>query len=200
MDDQHIVQARLKEIARTGEVGAELLSQLLHRQHYDFAHKSIQYLMKDNFDDLISSLTDNSTQEWICQIWGDNGDDILAKYSNGVHPVSQFVKASDEIGLVYFAMPAPRATAEALYTCIIFLMDGEFPSKWLRRYFTLELGLLLVPSPYLQVSNEVEEQSVGWIFAEWNDFEHLNRGEFEPEPTLNNFLLTAIAEAQNGWY
>jgi hypothetical protein len=199
MDDQDIVQARLKEIMRMGQAGAEQLAELLHRQHYDFAHKLVPYIISEHFDDLISGLANNSAQQWICRIWKDSGDAALANYSAAVYPVCQFIKASDEIGVVYFVMPAPRTTGEALYTSIVFLMDEDLPSTWLSRYFTLELGSLLIPSPYLQVSMEDGDPSVRWTFAEWDHSEHINRGKFEFEPTLNNFLSAVVAEAQNDW-
>jgi hypothetical protein len=37
-------------------------------------------------------------------------------------------------------MPSPRQASEALYTAIVFLIDDESPSTWLRCYFTLEMG------------------------------------------------------------
>jgi hypothetical protein len=186
MDKQDIVQTRLKEIRRMGQAGKEQLVELLHRQHYDFAHKLVPCIIMEHFDDLISSLTDNSTQQWICQIWRDNGDATLVNYSTAVYPTCQFIRASDEIGVVYFVMPTPRTTAEALYTSIVFLMNEDLPSTWLWRYFTLELGSLFVPSPYLQVSIEDGDSSVSWIFAEWDDSSH--------------FLSAAVAEAQSDWY
>lgn len=120
MDDQDIVQARLKEIMRMGEAGAERLGESLHRQHYSFAHKLVPCIIEEHFDDLISGLADGSSQEWICRIWKDHGDVTLANYSSAVYPVCQFIKASNEIGVVYFVMPAPRTSGEALYTGIVF--------------------------------------------------------------------------------
>lgn len=200
MDDQDIVQARLKEIKRIGQAGAEQLAELLHRQHHGFAHKLVPHIIREHFDDLISGLANNSAQQWICRVWKDSGDVLLANYSAAVYPVCQFIKASDEVGVVYFVMPAPRTTGEALYTSIIFLMDEGLPSTWLLRYFTLELGALLVSSPYLQISTEGEDSPVGWTFAEWDYCRHVNRGKFELEPTLNNFLAAAVTEAQSDWY
>jgi hypothetical protein len=200
MDDQDIVQRRLKEIVRMGQAGAEQLAELLHRQHYDFAHKLVPYIIREHFDDLISGLANNSTQQWICRIWKDSGDASLANYSAAAYPTCQFIKASDEIGVVYFVMPTPRTSGEALYTSIVFLMDEDLPSTWLWRYFTLELGSLLVSSPHLKISKEGEDPSVDWTFAEWDDSSHINRGKFELEPTLNNFLAAAVAEAQSDWY
>ena len=200
MDDQDIVQARLKEIMQMSQVGAEKLRKFLHRQHYDFAHKLVPYIIGEHFDELISGLTNNLNQEWICRIWKNSGDATLANYSVAVYPLCQFIKASDEIGVIYFVMPAPRTTGEALYTSIVFLMDEDSPSTWLWRYFTLELGSLLVSSSYLKISTEDAEPSVNWTFAEWDDSNHINRGKFEFEPTLDNFLTAAVAEAKSDWY
>jgi hypothetical protein len=200
MDNQDVVQGRLREIMRMGQAGAEQLGELLHRQHYNFAHKLIPYIIGEHFDELISGLANNSAQQWICRIWKDSGDAALVNYSVAVYPTCQFVKASDEIGVVYFVMPAPRTTTEALYMTIVFLMDRGSPSTWLWRYFTLELGSLLISSPYLKVSMEDGDSSVRWTFAEWDNYKHINRGEFKFEPTLNNFLSTAVAEAQSDWY
>lgn len=41
-----------------GQVEAEQLGQLIHRQRYDFAHKLIPYIIENHADDLISSLAD----------------------------------------------------------------------------------------------------------------------------------------------
>ena len=88
MNDQDIVQSRLKEIRRMGQAGAEKLGDLLHRQHYDFAHKLVPYIIEKHFDELISGLADNSSQEWICRIWKDSGNVTLANYSVAVHCVT----------------------------------------------------------------------------------------------------------------
>ena len=101
MDDQEIVQSRLKEIMQMSQSGSEQLGEFLHRQHYDFAHKLVPYITGEYFDDLLSGITDNSTQEWICRIWNDSSDARLTNYSVAVYPVCQFIKASDEIGVVY---------------------------------------------------------------------------------------------------
>jgi len=199
MNDQDIVQSRLKEIRRMGQAGAEKLGDLLHRQHYDFAHKLVPYIIEKHFDELISGLADNSSQEWICRIWKDSGNVTLANYSVAVHPICQFAKASDGIGVVYFVMPTPRTSGETLYTAIVFLMSEDLPSTWLQRYFTLELGSLLVQSPDLKVFIEDGEPSVHWTFAEWSDSKHINHGKFKFEPTLDNFLAAAVEEAQSEW-
>ncbi len=197
--DEDIVQRRLREIGQMGQVGAEQLGKLIHRQHYDFAHKVIPYIIENHADNLISGLADNSTQEWLCRIWNDGGDSVLNNYSAAVYPACQFVKASEEIGLVYFVMPAPRTSGEALYTAIVFLMDEDLPSTWLWRYFTLELGSYLVSLPHLSISIDDPDPAVGWTFAEWSDSQHINRGKFEYEPTLNNFLAVVISEAKSDW-
>ncbi len=199
MDDQDIVQARLKEVMKIGQASAEQLEEFLHRQHYNFAHKLVPYIIEKHCDELIAGLQDDSTQQWIYQIWKDSGDVALANYSAALYPICQVIKASDEIGVVYFVMPAPRTPGEALYMCIVFLMDDDLPSTWLRRYFTLELGTLFVPSSLVKVTSGDEERSAPWFFAEWEETNHINKGTFTLEPTLNNFLSVSVAEAQSGW-
>jgi len=51
----------------------------------------------------------------------------------------------------------------------------------------------------LKVFIEGGEPSVHWTFAEWGDSKHINRGRFEFEPTLDNFLAAAVEEAQSEW-
>jgi hypothetical protein len=189
------MQQRLKEIVLMGQAGAEHLGELLHRQHYDFAHKTVPYVIENHFDTLISSVSDGTIQEWIFQIWNNSGDDVLVNYSIAVHPDCKFLKISEDIGVIYFVMPAPRPQGETLYTAIVFLMDEDLPSTWLRRYFTLELGSY-VPSTLLENGNS----SVHWTFAEWADSCHLNRGSFKFQPTLENFLGAAVNEAESTWY
>lgn len=199
MDDQNIIQERLKETRRIGQVGNEHLGELLHRQHYDFAHKVVPYVIKEYFEELVNQLVNGSVQEWINQLWTNNVDDTLINYSVAVHPVCQYAKASEEIGLIYFIMPAPRTTGEALYTAIVFLMDEDSPSTWLWRYFTLELGVYLVPS-YLLTASADDGDLTRWTFAEWNESNHINRGKFKLEPTLDNFLAVVLNEAESDWY
>ncbi|NJL19713.1 MAG: hypothetical protein HC895_01035 [Leptolyngbyaceae cyanobacterium SM1_3_5] len=202
MNNEDLMQARLKEIMQMGEISAAKLQELLHRQHYDFAHKLIQHLVEKQFSDLIASCINGSIQDWISQIWSKNaGDNSLCYYSLAVQPVCQFVKMSDELGLIYFTMPAPRTTGEALYTAIAFLMDENQPSDWLRRYFTLELGAYSIPSssPLLDITREDEDPPVGWTFAEWENFSHINRGKFKHEPTLKNFLSAIVTEVKDDW-
>jgi hypothetical protein len=154
MNNDEIVQRRLKEIMLMGQAGTEQLEELLHRQHYDFVHKVVPYLIENHFDELIAKISNGSVQEWITQIWNNSGDTPLENYSASVQPVCKFIKASEEIGVIYFLMPAPRTTGETLYTAIIFLIDEDLPSLWLRRYFTLELGAYFLPSSKLRMLGE----------------------------------------------
>ncbi|TBR61436.1 hypothetical protein B4U84_11730 [Westiellopsis prolifica IICB1] len=172
-----------------GEQGQIELSEKLHRQHYDFAHKLIPYVVQDHFDELISNLINNSVQDWVIQLWNNCGDDAIFSYCTVVHPICNFTKLSDEIGLIYFIMPAPRVNPEAVYTAVVFLMDDDPPSDWLRSYFTLELGAYITPP-------------IHWTLGEWDyqeELTHNNLGQFELEPTLENFLATVVSEARIRW-
>jgi hypothetical protein len=194
MDDQEIIQARLKEIMLIGETGTKQLEELLHRQHYDFAHKLVPYLAWERFDELIRAFENDSAQEWINEIWSNLGDAPLESLSVTVYPICQLKKISSEIGVIYFAMPAPRTTGEVVYSSIVFLMDQEPSSLWLRRYFTLELGA------YIASSSSLEASPAHWTLAEWDTSKHLNYGEFPLSPTLGNFLSKIIDIVQENWY
>jgi hypothetical protein len=197
MDDQELIQARLREIMLKSESGQEQLQKLLHRQHYDFAHKAVPYLIWERFDELIQAFETDSAQEWINEIWSDFGDAPLKNFSVPVYPICEFEKFSAEIGLIYFIMPAPRTTGEVVYSSAVFLMDKEPCSTWLRRYFTLELGA------YFPEYNDPAH----WTLAEWDweparhcNNKHSNYGEFPLVPTLSNFLSEIADVAKKGWY
>lgn len=158
------------------------LSKKLNQQHYKFAHKLMPYMSENYFDKLVSEVLDNGLQNWVLQVWSSCADESMLNYCKVVYPKCQFIKPSDELGLIYFVMPAPRVTTEAAYIAIIFLIDDDEPSEWLRSYFTLELGAFN-----------------SWILGEWDDSTHINRGNFQSEPTLENFLATIVAEGQSRW-
>jgi hypothetical protein len=79
-------------------------------------------------------------------------------------------------------MPAPRTTSEVVYSSIIFLIDQNPSSIWLRRYFTLELSV-----------------DAHWVLAEWDTSQHLNYGQFPLASTLSNFLSKIIDTAKSDW-
>ncbi|WP_026733511.1 hypothetical protein [Fischerella sp. PCC 9605] len=186
MDDQESIREKLREMMFIEQDGQIELSDKLHKQHYDFAHKLLPNIIDNYFPELLSRVVNNSVQDWILQLWNNCADDSILNYCTAIYPTCKFVKPSDEIGLIYFVMPAPRANPEAAYTAVIFLIDDDSPSEWLRSYFTLELGAYIIPP-------------VHWILGEWDNLKHINRGKFKLEPTLENFLATVIEEAQNTW-
>lgn len=199
MDTQDLMQERLMQIKQVSQKGAEELQELLHRQHYVFAHRILPYVVENQFDELVSHIEDGSVQEWILQGWKDVGENQLTVYSTVVQPVCQFVKPTEEIGVVYFLMPSPRTTGEAVYTAIVFLIDDSASKSWLRRYFTLELGAFFSPSTSSMLLDAESPRSVHWTFAEWSNSEHSNYGSFNEAPTLENFLKSAINKAASGW-
>lgn len=67
MDTQDIVQERLLQIKHMTQKGAEKLQELLHRQHYAFAHRILPYVVENQFDELVLRIADGSFQEWILQ-------------------------------------------------------------------------------------------------------------------------------------
>jgi len=85
------------------------------------------------------------------------------------------------------------------------LIKGRFPAPWGVRsakkwlFHTPSACGGVVDSPDLKVFIEGGEPSVHWTFAEWGDSKHINRGRFEFEPTLDNFLAAAVEEAQSEW-
>lgn len=190
MDEQEAVREKLRESMLIGQNGQIEFGEKLHRQHYDFAHKLIPEIVQNYFDELISKVINDSAQEWILQLWNNCADDTILNYCTVAHPICNFIKPSDELSLIYFVMPAPRVNPEAAYTAIIFSIDDDPPSEWLRSYFTLELGVY-VASP------------IHWILGEWDHLEgtraHFNKGEFKLKPILENFLATVVAEGQNRW-
>jgi hypothetical protein len=77
-------------------------------------------------------------------------------------------------------MPAPRVPTEAAYAAVMFAVDkNRLPSEWLRYYFTLELAL---------------DTSAHWVLGAWDDSNHLNFGDFEYEPTVENFLKIIVSK------
>jgi hypothetical protein len=189
MDDQEIEKMML-----IGETGTKQLEQLLHRQHYDFAHKLVPYLTWERFDELIHAFETDSAQEWINEIWSNTGDSPLESFSVAAYPICKLQKISEEIGVIYFVMPAPRTTGEVVYSSIVFLMDQQPSSLWLRRYFTLELGA------HISFSSSSEVPPAYWVLAEWDNSQHSNYGEFPSSPTLSNFVSKIIDIAEKDWY
>lgn len=194
MDDQEIIQTRLREVMSMGESGTKQLEELLHRQHYDFAHKLVPYLIWERFDELINAFEIDAAQQWINEIWSNLGNTPLESLSIVVYPICQLKKISEQIGVIYFVMPAPRTTGEVVYSGIVFLMDQEPPELWLRRYFTLELGA------YTSSSYSLESSPAHWTLAEWDTSIHSNYGSFPLSPTLSNFLSKIIDVSKRGWY
>lgn len=184
MDNQDLIQQMFEELKLTGKKEQEELSAKLNRQHYGFAHKAIPYVIQNHFDDLISNVINNLAQAWTLQLWNDCADESMDNYNMVVCPACKFIKLSDNLGLIYFVMPAPRVSTEAVYTAIIFLIDDDPPSDWLRFYFTLELGT-----------------PMRWVLGEWDCLEltHSNQGDFKLEPTLDNFLSVAIDVTRSRW-
>lgn len=188
MNNQETVQRNLEEIRFATKKANVNLGEKLHRQHYDFAHKLMPYLIQNHFDELISGVVNKSLQAWIRELWDNCADDDVAGYGSAVYPTCGFIQPSDELSLIYFALPAPRANPEAVYSAVVFLASENSPSDWLRSYFTLELGTFMHPPMH-------------WTFAEWDhvDLSHINRGEFETEATLENFLGKVVDEAESRW-
>lgn len=199
MNTDDLVQERLTQIKQMSQKGAETLQELLHRQHYAFAHKILPYVVENQFDELVSCIADGSIQEWILQGWKDVGEDQLAVYSVVVQPLCQFVKPAEEIGVLYFLMPSPRTTGEAVYTAIVFLIDESAPESWLRRYFTLELGAFFSLTASSMLLDAESQRSVHWTFAGWSHSKHSNYGSFSEIPTLENFLKSAVNKAASDW-
>lgn len=167
-----------------GLISNQQFSETLNQQHYAFAHKLMPYIVENNFQELVSKVIDKSAQNWILELWNKCSNIPIDDYTALVYPICNFTKYSDEIGLIYIAMPAPRVSPEAAYIAVIFFIDEDLPSEWLRSYFTLELGLAT---------------SAHWILGEWDNSNHINRGEFKHKPTLKNFLTAVIAEGKNRW-
>ncbi|MGB3693192.1 MAG: hypothetical protein WA865_20005 [Spirulinaceae cyanobacterium] len=167
-----------------GMISDQKFSEVLHKQHYSFAHKIIPYIVENHFPELVSKILDQSVQSWILQLWNEYAEISIPEYTKAVYPTCNFIQPSDNVGLIYFVMPSPRVSPEVLYAAAIFFMDDDAPSEWLRGYFTLELGL---------------STSAYWTLCEWDDSNHINLGGFEYEPTLENFLKVVIAEAKKKW-
>jgi hypothetical protein len=167
------------------QMNPQELAEMVHKQHYAFCHVLMPHIVENYFEDLVNKIIDESAQSWILELWNNSFDNSIPEYTQVIYPKCNFVKTTDGIGLIYFIMPAPRVSPESAYTVVVFSIDDDSPSNWLRSYFTLELGIAI--SPY-------------WILGEWNNSEHINRGEFELEPTIENFLATVVAEAKNRWH
>ncbi|WP_338460891.1 hypothetical protein VZH09_06695 [Synechococcus elongatus IITB7] len=196
MDKSDKISENLKKIIQMSESSEREVSDCLHRQHYDFAHKIVPYIIVECFDDLIAGTEDDSAQKWFHQIWQDNGHTLLSSYSVVIYPEFSFLKISDEIGVGYFVMPAPRNRGEVVYGSIVFLIDAESPSTWLRRYYTLELGLPLIPTADLPAALQESNPTTYWVLGEWDNYKHLNHGRFDLEPKLSNFISASVQEAQ----
>jgi hypothetical protein len=168
-----------------GMISNQQFSKVLNQQHYSFAHKIMPYIVENHFSDLVSKISDQSAQSWILQLWSECSEISISEYTTVVHPTYHFIQPSNGVGLIYIVMPPPRVSPEVLYAAVIFFMDDDSPSEWLRGYFTLELGL---------------STSVYWILGEWNDSNHINLGEFKYEVTPENFLKAVVAEAQKRWF
>lgn len=167
-----------------GLISDQQFSKTLNQQHYAFAHKLMPYIVENHFQELVSKVVDKSAQNWILQLWNECSELSIPEYTAVVYPISHFIKQSDELGLIYITMPAPRVSPEAAYAAVIFSIDNVLPSNWLRSYFTLELGLAT---------------SAHWMLGEWDNSNHINRGEFKHEPTIKNFLATVIEEGKSRW-
>lgn len=169
------------------------LSEILNKQHYHFAHKLIPYIVDNSFSKVLNSFTDETTEDLISQLWNDFCNNPIPKYNLAVHPRFYLAKSEvfeelelEDLGLIYFVMPAPRKPTEALYGAIVFMIDNDIPSsEWTRSYFTLELGLGELPY---------------WMLGKWEDGRHGSIRELELEPTLGNFLVAVIGEAKRRWF
>jgi hypothetical protein len=149
----------------------------LNEQHYNFAHRIVPHLIDNYFSELVNSCINKTAQDWIVKIWNDCLNNSHNQYTSLVYPTCNILMQSDKIGLIYFVMPAPRIPPEAAYSTAIFIKEKTSPTKWQRRYFTLELGLA---------------NSAYWVLGEWKNFVHHNYDNFEPEPTLQNFLTQVL--------
>lgn len=167
-----------------GLISDQQFSEVLHRQHYTFAHKLMPYIVENHFPEIVSKIANESAESWISQVWNECSDISIPLYTGVVHPTFHFMNPSDELGIIYIAMPAPRVASEAVYAAVIFLIDNGSPSEWLRNYFTLELGLA---------------KSAYWVLGGWDDSNHINLGEFKYEPTIENFITTVIAISKSRW-
>ncbi|WP_016949455.1 hypothetical protein [Anabaena sp. PCC 7108] len=167
-----------------GLISDQQFSENLNQQHYKFAHQLMPYIVENNFNDLVSKVIDKSAQNWILQLWNKYSELPIPNYTALVYPICNFTKHSDNIGIIYITMPAPRVSPEAAYMAVIFKIDNDPPSEWLRSYFTLELAVTT---------------SAYWTLAEWENSNHINLGEFKYEPTLKNFLTTVIVESKRRW-
>jgi hypothetical protein len=160
------------------------LSNLLSKQHYNFAHKLMPYIVENHFQDILNHVVNKTADSFVVQLWNEYSDDSMSEYNSLVYPTYHFAKPTEELELIYFVMPSPRKITEAAYTAILFMMDNSLPFQWRRSYFTLELGL--AEAPY-------------WVLGEWKNSQHINLGTFELEPTLENFLKRVVLEGENRW-
>lgn len=167
-----------------GLINNQQFSEMLNQQHYTFAHKLMPSIVDNHFQELVNKVINKSAQDWILKLWKECSDIQIINYTALVYPICNFTRHSENIGLIYITMPAPRVSPEAAYIAVIFLIDDDLPSDWLRSYFTLELGLAA---------------SAYWTLGEWDNSNHINLGEFKDEPSLNNFLTTVIEEGKSRW-
>lgn len=167
-----------------GLINNQQFSEMLNQQHYTFAHKLMPSIVDNHFQELVNKVINKSAQDWILKLWNECSDIQIINYTALVYPICNFTRHSKDIGLIYITMPAPRVSPEAVYIAVIFLIDDDLPSDWLRSYFTLGLGLAA---------------SAYWTLGEWDSSNHINLGEFKDEPSLNNFLTTVIEEGKSRW-
>ena len=169
----------------SGLISDQQFSDAVNKQHYSFAHRMMPYIVENHFHDLLSKCINESAQDWILQIWRE-GDEIAgSSYATLVYPVCCLTQPSDEFGVILISMPAPRVPSEAVYAAVMFAVDkSRLPSEWLRYYFTLELAL---------------DTSAHWVLGAWDDSKHLNFGDFEYEPTVENFLKVIVAKCEQMW-
>jgi hypothetical protein len=177
-----IAKKNLEKVQIQARIESNRIGKELHDQHYQFAHRIIPCIVESQFDELIHCFSQNTLQDWIIQIWQGLIDDSLDYYSSCVFPFCDFVKSGENIGVIYFQMPSPRQAAEALYTAIVFLIDDESPSTWLRCYFTLEMGCQR------------------WLLGRWENDEHHNLGEFPFQPTIDAFISHIVLQSQLDWF
>lgn len=170
-------------------ISNEQCSTILHKQHYCFAHQMMPYVVENHFQELVRKAIDETAQDWILHLWNQSNEFTqvpLADYSAFVHPEVSFVQLeADEIGVIFFTMPSPRISPEAIYSAVVFAFEeGYSPSQWLRCYFTLELSV---------------DTAIAWTLGEWKNSKHLNLGKFKYEPTIKNFLTAIVTESQKRW-
>ena len=165
------------------QISSQQFGNLVHQQHYSFTHKIMPYVLQNHFNDLVRNISSATVQDWILNIWLQASNDRIADYGNLFFPKCHFFAPIDDINVIALSMPAPRIPAEAAYIALVFIEDKTSSfSEWIKLYFTLELGL---------------GESAFWVLAEWSDSTHINLGEFEYQPTLENFVSIVETEVKN---